>query len=66
MTSELFEEWVWKHDCMFRDKARNIALLLDNIALPSSSWCFKSNQHEARISSHQHDVRTPTDGPRGY
>ena len=30
MTSELFEEWVWKHDCMFRDKARNIALLLDN------------------------------------
>ena len=30
MTSELFEEWVWKHDCMFYDKARNIALLLDN------------------------------------
>ena len=30
MTSELFEEWVRKLDRMFRDKARNIVLIIDN------------------------------------
>ena len=30
MTSEFFEEWVRKLDRMFRDKARNIVLIIDN------------------------------------
>ena len=30
MTSELFQEWIRKLDSMFRDKTRNITLVVDN------------------------------------
>ena len=58
MTNDLFKEWVQKRDRMFRDKARNIELLVNNCpAHPDVS-----NLTNMKLIFEYH-LPTPTDEP---